>query len=129
MLTIFLEPSFDFFYDDPSHFQEFENFLDSVGLPAGWTPPVLGHQVETSQTLQANHESGQPDHTPPIPTESRSGSPSPFGSWLPSVPQDDDDQALGSMSDRGMRSFFLWRDSPEMCTTCMSVAIRDLTCF
>ena len=116
MLIVFLEPPFDFFRDDSSHFQEFENFLDSVGLSAGWTPPSLdlGHQVETSQTLQVNHERGQPK----IPNESRSGSP--FGSWLPSVPQDD--QTLGSISDKGMRSLFLWRISLQMCTTCISVA-------
>lgn len=94
------EPSFDFF-DDPSHFQEFENFLDSIGLGAGWTPPDLIHQVETSRTLEANNERGQPSHL--IPNESRSDSP--FGSWLPSVPQDD--QILASIADKGMLSPFL----------------------
>lgn len=113
-MTVSVEPSFDFFHDDPSHFQEFANFLESVGLPAGWTPPGLGHQVEASQNLQVSRERESPNSPRLISDESRSGSP--FGSWLPSVPQDD--QTLGSVSDKGMPSLFLGRISPQTCTAC-----------
>ncbi|KAJ5562904.1 hypothetical protein N7535_002649 [Penicillium sp. DV-2018c] len=85
--------------EDLNHFQEFSHFLDSIGLPGEWLPS----EGETSQTQEMNLEDareGRPTHGYHERTRrggDGSRGDSPFRSWLPSVPKDD--QSLGTLSD------------------------------
>ncbi|KNG84582.1 C2H2 type zinc finger domain protein [Aspergillus nomiae NRRL 13137] len=67
--------------EELNHFQEFTHFLDSIGLPSEWVPALREVPQGTSRRSQAE----------------RSRADSPFRSWLPSVPSED--QSLGTVSD------------------------------
>ncbi|KAL7908450.1 fungal-specific transcription factor domain-containing protein [Trichoderma velutinum] len=86
------EATFAFFNDDGNHFQEFASFLDSIGLPAEWTPP----DFNISGTDAENHDKRESNNLRSTNDESCPGSP--FGSWPPSIPQGD--QPLSSISDK-----------------------------
>ncbi|KAL7785693.1 fungal-specific transcription factor domain-containing protein [Trichoderma afarasin] len=89
------EATFNFFNDDGHHFQEFASFLDSIGLPAEWTPPDFTHEVNTNGADTEGHDKRESNNLRSTNDESCPGSP--FGSWPPSVPQGD--HPLTSISD------------------------------
>ncbi|KAL6692408.1 fungal-specific transcription factor domain-containing protein [Trichoderma pleuroticola] len=89
------EATFAFFNDDGDHFQEFASFLDSIGLPAEWTPPNFNHELNTSGVDAEGNDKRESNHLRSTNDESCPGSP--FGSWPPSVPQGD--HPLTSISD------------------------------
>ncbi|KAL7943880.1 fungal-specific transcription factor domain-containing protein [Trichoderma barbatum] len=90
------EAPFALFNDDTNHFQEFASFLDSIGLPAEWTPPSFRHELDNSEVDAGGTDKRESDHPRAITDDSCPGSP--FGSWPPSVPQGD--QPLSSISDK-----------------------------
>ncbi|ROW09261.1 hypothetical protein VPNG_05873 [Cytospora leucostoma] len=70
------------------HFREFENFLEGVGLPAGWTPHLNENYHHDGATIAAPRASratsATPANTCPSPRhEVRLGTP--FSYWLPSA--------------------------------------------
>ncbi|KAL7952462.1 hypothetical protein V8C34DRAFT_319010 [Trichoderma compactum] len=94
-LIILEEATFTFFNDDGNHFQEFASFLDSIGLPAEWTPPDFTREVKTNGVDAEGCDKRQSNNLRSTNHASCPGSP--FGSWPPSVPQDD--HPLTSISD------------------------------
>ncbi|RAL12717.1 uncharacterized protein BO97DRAFT_344271 [Aspergillus homomorphus CBS 101889] len=88
--------------EELNHFQDFTHFLDSIGLPSEWVPafgevPQIHNPVPatTVPDIDRNHASQQDARRRSIPERSRADSP--FRSWLPSVPPED--QSLGSVHD------------------------------
>lgn len=100
--------------EDLNHFQEFTSFLDSIGLPAEWLPSE-GDAAQLNEIAiedpQKPPPSSQEQPKPRRGLREESRGDSPFRSWLPSVPRDD--QSLGTLSDSGM--FCL--GSPGICLT------------
>ncbi|PSN61441.1 hypothetical protein BS50DRAFT_562336 [Corynespora cassiicola Philippines] len=68
-------------------FRDFVNFIDGVGLLAQWTPE---YDFEWLQSLDQHHESRRHSREPEVPPSSRPEDPgTPFSTWLPSAPADD----------------------------------------
>ncbi|PYH48759.1 uncharacterized protein BP01DRAFT_379163 [Aspergillus saccharolyticus JOP 1030-1] len=89
--------------EELNHFQDFTQFLDSIGLPSEWVPafgdvPQIHNPVPATTILDIdrNHAAQQDAPRRSIPERS-SRADSPFRSWLPSVPPED--QSLGSVHD------------------------------
>ncbi|RAH47865.1 uncharacterized protein BO95DRAFT_461615 [Aspergillus brunneoviolaceus CBS 621.78] len=89
--------------EELNHFQDFTHFLDSIGLPSEWVPafgevPQMHNPVPatTVPDIERNHTLQQDAPRRSIPERSSRGD-SPFRSWLPSVPPED--QSLGSVHD------------------------------
>lgn len=79
------EPYHDEGFDD---FRDFVNFIDGVGLSAQWTPE---YDLDWLRIVDHNHEPHRQSREPedqPVSEGEDIGSP--FGTWLPSAPADNE---------------------------------------
>ncbi|KAH7084693.1 C2H2 transcription factor-like protein [Paraphoma chrysanthemicola] len=85
-------------------FRDFVNFIDGVGLSAQWTPEYDFDWVRIGDQVQASRRASREPERPRSPESEDIGTP--FSTWLPSAPADDQVhlRSHASDDDRGGRS-------------------------
>lgn len=103
-LINYLEPQTQTYYDEGlQDFRDFVNFIDGVGLSAQWSPEFGFDWLQAGEQQQQQHQefrrrSREPaEIQSPVPEDIGT----PFSTWLPSAPADDQVQ-LWSHSGDGM---------------------------
>jgi hypothetical protein len=91
------QPYHDEGYED---FRDFVNFIDGVGLSAQWTPEYDFDWIRLGESHQESRHSREPEE-PQSPGPEDIGTP--FSTWLPSAPADDDQVHLRSQAGDGKR--------------------------
>ncbi|GAB1195788.1 hypothetical protein APSETT444_005052 [Aspergillus pseudonomiae] len=116
--------------EELNHFQEFTHFLDSIGLPSEWVP-ALREVPQVQGTVPADVP--DPVRNPREPQQGtsrrsqaeRSRADSPFRSWLPSVPSED--QSLGTVSDYGAQYRFEHRNAERLFYASKAIVLHKLS--
>ncbi|OJJ03230.1 hypothetical protein ASPVEDRAFT_718732 [Aspergillus versicolor CBS 583.65] len=103
-------PTTTYYPEETHHFEDFTNFLDSIGLPVDWPPG--SSEANSNHNNQLPTEVAEPGLHPLFRERERERSRgnSPFRSWLPGVTPGDH-QSYGMLSDYG--NFHHYYHPPE----------------